>query len=133
MSGQTSNGDIAATNYAGDYEAEVSGKELIEGEACHVLELKSKHNRTTYDRIKYWVSVNRGVGVKAEFYSVSGKLIKTALFEYANTIEHDGKRAAFVSKMTIRDALIDAETVMEFGAAKVKKIPAAEFDLGQLQ
>lgn len=133
MSGQASNGDIAATNYAKDYEAEMSGKETVDGESCHVLNLSAKHKRATYDKIKYWVSEKRSVGVKAEFYSVSGKLLKTARFEYNNTIEYEGKRAAFVSKMTIRDALIDAETVMEFGTVKVKKIAAAEFDLGQLQ
>jgi hypothetical protein len=133
MSGQASNGDIAATNYAGDYDAQVSSQETLDGEVCYVLDLKAKHNRTTYDRIRYWIAVNRGVGVKAEFYSVSGKLIKTAVFEYNNTIEHEGKRTLFVSKMTIRDAFIDAETTMEFGSAKVKKIAASEFDLGQIQ
>jgi hypothetical protein len=71
--------------------------------------------------------------VKAEFYSVSGKLLKTATFTYGNTIEHDGKRIPFISRMTIRDALVDAETVMEFGTVKVKKIAASEFDLGQMQ
>ncbi|MFA6014278.1 MAG: outer membrane lipoprotein-sorting protein [Gallionellaceae bacterium] len=133
MSGQASNGDIAATNYAKDYAAEMGGKEAVDGEPCHVLDLSAKHKRATYDKIKYWVSEKRSVGVKAEFYSVSGKLLKTARFEYNNTIEHQGKRAAFVSKMTIRDALIDAETVMEFGTVKVKKVAASEFDLGQLQ
>ncbi len=133
MSGQASNGDIAATNYAGDYEAQMSGKETLEGEACYVLDLKAKHNRTTYDRIRYWVAVNRGVGVKAEFYSVSGKQIKTALFEYNNAIEYDGRHIPFVSKMTIRDALIDAETTMIFGAPKVRKVSPGEFDLGQIQ
>ena len=133
MSGQASNGDIAATNYAGDYDAQMSGNETLDGEACYVLDLTAKHKRTTYDRIRYWVSVKRVVGVKAEFYSVSGKLLKTARFEYNNAIEHDGKRIPFVSKMTIRDALIDAETTMEFGTVKVKKIAASEFDLGQMQ
>lgn len=133
MSGQASNGDIAATNYAGDYAAQLSGSETLDGEPCHVLELTAKHKRATYDRIRYWVSVKRTVGLKAEFYSVSGKLLKTARFEYANTIEHEGRRIPFVSRMTIRDALIDAETTMEFGTVKVKKIAAAEFDLGQMQ
>ncbi len=133
MSGQASNGDIAATNYAGDYDAQLGGTETLDGEACYVLDLTAKHKRTTYDRIRYWVSVKRMVGVKAEFYSVSGKLLKTARFEYNNTIEHDGKRIPFVSKMTIRDALVDAETTMEFGTVKVKKIAASEFDLGQMQ
>lgn len=133
MSGQASNGDIAATNYAADYAAQLNSTEALDGEPCHVLDLNAKHKRTTYDRIRYWVSVKRGVGLKAEFYSLSGKLLKTARFEYANTIEHQGKRIPFISKMTIRDALIDAETTMEFGTVKVQKIAASEFDLGQLQ
>jgi hypothetical protein len=133
MSGQASNGDIAATNYAGDYDAQMKETESLDGEPCYVLDLAAKHKRATYDKIRYWVSVKRGVGIKAEFYSVSGKLLKTARFAYDNTIEHDGKRIPFISKMTIRDALIDAETTMEFGTVKVKKIAASEFDLGQMQ
>lgn len=133
MSGQASNGDIAATNYAGDYDAQLEGSESLDGEPCHLLELSARHKRTTYDRIRYWVSVKRGVGLKAEFYSVSGKLLKTARFDYGNSIEHAGKRIPFVSRMVIRDALIDAETSMEYGTVQVKKIPAAEFDLGQMQ
>lgn len=133
MSGQASNGDIAATNYAGDYEAQMSGSESIDGEPCHVLDLKAKHKRATYDRIRYWVSVKRLVGVKAEFQSVSGKLLKTARFEYDSSIEHDGRRIPFISKMSIRDALVDAETVMVFGSVRVKRVSASEFDLGQMQ
>lgn len=134
MSGQASNGDIAATNYAKDYEATtLSATEKLDGENCYVLDLNAKHKRATYDKIRYWVAVERMVGVKAEFYSVSGKLLKTARFEYDNSIEYQGKRVPFVSKMTIRDALVDAETVMEFGTVKVKKVAASEFDLGQLQ
>jgi hypothetical protein len=133
MSGQASNGDIAATNYAGDYDAQMAGTENVEGEPCHLLDLKAKHKRATYDKIRYWVSVKRLVGVKAEFLSVSGKLLKTAHFEYNSTIEHDGRRIPFISKMSIRDALIDAETVMEFGSVRVKRVAASEFDLGQIQ
>jgi hypothetical protein len=133
MSGQASNGDIAATNYAKDYEAQLGQQESVDEEACYVLDLKAKHNRATYDKIRYWVSVKRSVGVKAEFYSVSGKLLKTARFDYGNNIQYEGLRIPFVSRMTIHDALIDAETVMEFGTVKVQKVGAGEFDLGQIQ
>ena len=133
MSGQASNGDIAATNYAGDYEAQMAGTEVVDGVSCHILDLSAKHKRTTYDRIRYWVSEKKVVGLKAEFFSLSGKLLKTARFEYANTVEHDGKRIPFVSKMTIRDALIDAETVMEYTTVRIVKVPPSEFDLGQIQ
>ncbi|WP_035382740.1 outer membrane lipoprotein-sorting protein [Ferriphaselus sp. R-1] len=133
MSGQAANGDIAATDYAGDYAATLSGEEGVAGEACFVLELQARHKRATYDRIRYWVSTKREVGVKAEFYSVSGKLLKTALFDYGNLIQHDGRRIPFVSRMSIRDALTPAETVMDFSAVKVQKVAPAEFDLGQMQ
>jgi hypothetical protein len=133
LSGEASNGDIAATNYVKDYNATLAGEDKIDGEACYILELTAKHKRATYDRVRYWVSVKREVGVQAEFYSLSGKLLKTAKFSYDNAVEYQGKRAPFVSKMTIRDALIDAETTMNFGTVKVRAIPAAEFDLGQMQ
>lgn len=133
MSGQASNGDIAATNYAGDYEARMAGSESLDGEPCHVLDLTAKHKRTTYDKIRYWVSTRRLVGLKAEFHSVSGKLLKTARFEYGNTIEYAGKRIPFVSRTTIRDALADAETVMDYGTVRARNIAASEFDLGQMQ
>ena len=133
MSGQASNGDIAATNYAGDYEAKLVSEEKLNGELCYVLELTARHKRTTYDKIRYWISVEREVGVKAEFYSLSGKLLKTALFKYDNTIQYGEKRIPFVSSMVIKDALVDAETTMKFGTVVVKKIPSSEFDLGQMQ
>jgi hypothetical protein len=133
MTGQASNGDIAATNYAANYNATLAGEETIDGESCYVLELTAKHKRTTYDRVRYWVSKSRGVAAKAEFYSLSGKLLKTATFEYGNEIRHDGQRIPFVSRMAIRDALIDAETDMRYETVKVRKVPASEFDLGQMQ
>jgi hypothetical protein len=133
MTGQASNGDIAATNYAVDYSATLAGEEAIDGEPCYVLDLAAKHKRTTYDRVRYWVSKPRGVAAKAEFYSLSGKLLKTARFEYGNEIRHEGSRIPFVSRMTLRDALIDAETEMRYESVKVRKVSAAEFDLGQMQ
>jgi hypothetical protein len=133
MSGQASNGDIAATNYAADYEAKLAGEEVLDGEPCYLLDLTAKNKRSTYDRVRYWVSLKREVGVKAEFFSLSGKLLKTAHFAYDNTIAYEGRRIPFVSRMTIRDALLDAETTMEFGTVKVRKIPAGDFDLGQMQ
>ncbi|MEW6677707.1 MAG: outer membrane lipoprotein-sorting protein [Pseudomonadota bacterium] len=133
MSGQASNGDIAATNYAKDYDATLAGEADLEGEACYLLELRAKHKRTTYDQVRYWVSRQRQVGLKAEFRSLSGKLLKTATFTYGNRITYQGKTRPFVSRMVIRDALTDAETTMDYGAVSVRPLPAAEFDLGQMQ
>ena len=78
LMGDAANGDIASTNYAGDYSGELLGEERVKDEPCYVLGLKAANKNVTYDRIKYWVSKERLVGVKAEFYTLSGKLFKTA-------------------------------------------------------
>jgi len=128
--GQAANGDIAATNYASDYNAKAVGNEQIGNENCVLFELTAKEKNVTYDRIRYWVSEKRKVGVKAEFYTVSGKLFKTASFEYGNTIEHDGLRIPFVSRMLILDAL-DASnvTTLDYRDVRVKKPDASLFEL----
>ena len=133
MSGQASNGDIAATNYGADYEAKLVKQEKMEGVYCYLIDLTALHKRTTYDKIRYWVSVAHETGVRAEFFSLSGKLLKTALFKYDNIIQYEGKSIPFVSSMIIKDALIDAETTMIFSKVEVKKVASSEFDLGQMQ
>jgi len=132
MTGLASNGDIAATNYANDYKATLDGEESIGGVQCYVLELKARDKRTTYDRVRYWVSKDRGLGVKAEFYSLSGKLLKSASFAYDQTIQHNGKTIPFISRMVIEDELQDARTELAYGSVEVKDISSSAFSLGQL-
>ncbi len=130
--GQAANGDIASTNYAADYSVSASGEESINGEACAVLELVAREKNTTYDRIRYWVSLSRKVGVKAEFYTVSGKHFKTATFEYGNQLSYEGKQLPMVSRMTIVDALNPVNvTTMRYSDIAVRKINSAVFELNQ--
>ncbi|MEK7703114.1 MAG: outer membrane lipoprotein-sorting protein [Nitrospirota bacterium] len=129
LTGQAANGDIASTNYSGDYTAELLREETIEGEACTVLDLKAA-NQVTYDRIVYWISKKRLVGVKAEFYTVSGKQLKSASFEYQNEIPYHGRKIPFISKMIITDALDPSNiTTLEYSNIKIEAIPLSTFDL----
>ena len=132
LSGQASQGDIASTNYATDYKAKLLREEEIEGEATYVLELTAVNTFCTYDRITYWVSKARHVGVKADFISLSGKRLKSATFEYANQLSHDGKTFPFVSKMTIQDALTSAKTTLEYSEVQVAELPRGTFDVNRL-
>ena len=45
MSGQASNGDIAATNYAGDYDAVLAGEESVDNTSCYILELTANPDK----------------------------------------------------------------------------------------
>ncbi|MBI5446514.1 MAG: outer membrane lipoprotein-sorting protein [Deltaproteobacteria bacterium] len=133
LMGQAANGDIASTNYSGDYDAVLKGEEAVEGEACHVLDLTAKNKNVTYDRIVYWVSKQRLVGVRADFYTVSVKKFKSADFEYRNSIRHQGEKIPFVSRMVIRDALqAQKVTTLEYSEIAVKAIPDATFNLNLL-
>ncbi len=132
--GDAANGDIASTNYVEDYEATLLGEESIYGEACHVLDLKAANKNVTYDRIKYWVSKKRLVGVRAEFYTISGKLFKTAEFKYDNRVPLDDKtEIPFVSNLIIRDAIRqDKITTMSYSNIRIETIPDSTFNLNVL-
>ena len=131
--GGASNGDIASTNYAGDYEATHASNEKVNGEPCYFLDLRATNKKATYDRINYWVSEQRLVGVKAEFFTVSGKMFKLATFEYGNSILIEGKPKPFVSKMVITNAVIKEDvTTMIYNKVKIKKIPDSTFNLNLL-
>ena len=133
LMGGAANGDIASTNYARDYRAVLAGEEAVGGEMCFVLDLTAVNPKATYDRIHYWISQSRALGLKAEFYTVSGKLLKTATFKYKNQVETDGASHPFMSQMTITDALIkDNVTVMAYRDVLSQAIPDAAFNLNLL-
>jgi negative regulator of sigma E activity len=135
LMGSAAYGDIAVTNYATDYEATLIGEEEVAGEDCTVFDLKAKNRtKTTYDRIKYWVSNERSVGIKAEYYAVSGKRFKTSVMEYANTIEIDGATKLFISRITIRDEVNrESSTVLTFVDTRIGRLDDALFNLNLLR
>lgn len=133
LMGGAANGDIASTNYAGDYKIVRTADDTVNGEACYLFDLSAIDNRATYDKIKYWISKERLVGIKAEFYTVSGKMFKTAVFEYKNSITIDGGPREFISKMIITSAIIKEDvTTMNFHKVSIKKVPDSMFNLNLL-
>jgi hypothetical protein len=132
LSGLAANGDIAATNYVNDYSATLLRQENVGAVPCYVLDLVAKSHYSTYDKILYGVSVDRRLAVKANFLAVSGKLIKTATFDYGNVIQVSGQQRPFVSRMTISDALTPARTTMDYSNVQVQSLPASIFDVSNL-
>lgn len=133
LMGGASNGDIASTNYAGDYEATSVSEDTVNGEPCYLLDLIANNKKATYDRIRYWISRERLVGVKSDFFTVSGKMFKSATFEYGNSIMIQGKPRPFVSKMIITDAVVNKNiTTLTYSKVRIKKIPDSTFNLNLL-
>lgn len=78
LTGQVANGDLARANFAGDYEPRVLRTETLDGETYQVLQLDAVDKWVTYRKVVYWVGAKDGRPHKAEFYAVSGRLLKTA-------------------------------------------------------
>lgn len=133
LMGGAANGDIASTHYAKDYQAQADGEATVAGEPCLVFELKAINTLASYDRIRYWISRKRELGVQAEFYSVSGKLLKTARFEYDHRIHQDGAMQPFMSAMTIADGVQKEQiTVMTYRDIRPGAVPDSVFNLNLL-
>jgi hypothetical protein len=131
--GTAVNGDIASTNYAGDYKIVSAEEGRVNEEACLVLNLQAIDNRATYDKIKYWISKDRLVGLKAEFYTVSGKMFKKAAFEYQHNIVLNGKPREFISKMIVTSEIIkDNVSTLRYSKPLLKEVPDSFFNVNML-
>lgn len=130
LMGDASYGDIAATNYAEHYSATRLPDEVIDGEECYVFDLKARAEKVTYDRIVYWVSKQRQLGLKADYFTVSGKKFKSASMAYANSVELHGKRRPFLSRIALQGQLLNgAVTYLQLRSPRIEPVPDYVFDL----
>jgi outer membrane lipoprotein-sorting protein len=122
--GEAAYGDIATTNYAGDYSPTLLGTDTIGGKVCWVFDLKAKSNDVTYDRIKYWVDQQTFTGIQAEYFTLSGKKFKSARMEYDNRVRRDGSLKPFISKITILDEVVKSQhTTLTFSDPQLQALP----------
>jgi outer membrane lipoprotein-sorting protein len=122
--GQVSNGDLARANFSGDYKAKLLKTERIGGKRYHVLELIAARRGVTYHRVLYWVSASNSWPHKAEFYSVSKRLLKRA--HYENFKELGG--AIRPTRIVMEDTLKSGQrSIMEYGRMKMRNLPDKVF------
>ncbi|GAB3374556.1 outer membrane lipoprotein-sorting protein [Azotobacter armeniacus] len=130
LMGQASYGDVASTNYAEDYDATRLPDETVEGTDCYVFDLKARNSKTTYDRIIYWVDKQRLVGVKADYYTLSGKRFKSANMSYGSTVTIDGEARPFISEIAIYEELMSGDiTTLSMSKPKLAPLPDFVFNL----
>jgi len=129
LTGEASNGDVARTNYAYDYDAVYLRSEKVGEAECHVLELTAKRKGSTYHKIEYWLRVEDARPVKAEFYLTSGKHTKSATFDAY--IEEGGRTR--LARMTIYDQIRkNSHSVLEYSGFEARELPDKLFHQGRL-
>lgn len=77
LTGEAANGDISRMRWAGDYTHKIEKKGPKEWE----LFLEATKKDLTYAKIRVWIAAKDKRPLKAEFLTLSGKVIKTATYE----------------------------------------------------
>ena len=124
LTGQVANGDLARANFAGDYTATILRTEVLDGEKYHVLELIGVDKGVTYHKVLYWVRQSNFWPYRAEFYSVSGRLLKTSRYENFQMLL--GKQRP--TRLVMEDALHkDEQSVLDYSDMKLRDLPDKVF------
>lgn len=124
LTGQVANGDLARANFAGDYNATLAGTETVNDVSAHVLELTAADRGVTYAKVRYWVAVEDNRPIKAEFYALSGRLLKTSRYE--NFQELAGRMRP--TRLVLEDALKDGEySILEYESMSLQDFPERMF------
>jgi outer membrane lipoprotein-sorting protein len=119
LTGQVANGDIARANFSGDYTPKLVRTEKIDGEDYYVLELTAVDRSVTYNRVLYWVKQKNYFPHKAEFYSLSDRLLKTARYE--NYQQLAGR--ARPTRLVMQDALRKGEeSVLDYSGMVLRQL-----------
>lgn len=120
LTGQVANGDLARANFTGDYTPRLLRSETVRGEDQHVLELTAVDRGVTYHRVLLWVGKSNHRPRKAEFYSLSNRLMKTCLYEGYR--EMGGRIRP--TRLVMEDALKkDHESVLEYQEMRLRDLP----------
>ena len=124
LTGEVANGDLTRANFGGDYLAKIMRTDTIDGQDYYVLELNAIDHSVTYHRVIYWVSKTDSSPYKAQFYSVSGRLLKTCLYTRFQQVE--GKLRP--TRLVMEDALRKGEkSVLDYSNLGTREIPDKVF------
>ncbi|WP_374262847.1 outer membrane lipoprotein-sorting protein [Zoogloea sp.] len=124
LTGQVANGDLARANFSGDYEPKILRTDTIEGEKMHVLELTAVDRGVTYAKVLYWVRQSNNWPYKAEFYSISDRLLKVCRYEKFKEL---GGRTR-PTQLVMEDALKKGDmSVLRYSQMTAKELPDRVF------
>ncbi len=101
LTGEVANGDIARAKFSNDYVAKFEKREKLKGVSYYRLILTAKDKTAAYRKVRLWVAEKDFYPLKAEFFALSGKLLKTGEYSEREVVMGMPRLTALV----IKDAL----------------------------
>lgn len=120
LAGQVANGDLARANFTGDYTPQLLRSESIKGEDHYLLELTAVDRGVTYHRVLLWVNKSNYRPHKAEFYSLSNRLMKSCSYENFKNMTGRSRPTRLVMDDALRQG---AQSVLEYHEMKLRDLP----------
>lgn len=118
--GAVSNADVARVVFSLDYIAGSIEKQRLDDLPVLKLDLRARQNNVPYQRIDLWVAEKNLHPLKADFFSLSGKLIRTIQYSgYQNVL---GKERPTI--LQISDAINPTiKATLSYSNFKIKDTP----------
>jgi outer membrane lipoprotein-sorting protein len=129
---ETKNSDFRRSALVDDYEVESYTEEVLGRYPVYVVNLKATNNEVSYPRARVWIRTDNHLVLKAESYSLSDRLMRTAY--YPNYVEVQGRyipsRMLFVdelkegekSQVTIKDVSLSSLPDSVFTKAYLERV-----------
>lgn len=84
--GAVSNADVARVVFSLDYSTDSMEKVRLDEQQVIRLDLRAKQNSVPYQRIQLWVSEKDLHPLRADFFSLSGKMVRTITYSGYQTV-----------------------------------------------
>ncbi len=131
--GPVSYANLMPTDYLDSYSMESVIEDTAYGEPCLMFTLKGIEELGEYAMVRLWVSTERLVAVKANFYASSGRFLTSAHIKYEHDALIGGEIRPFISEMDIRSGMFsDATALLEWSPPQFLNIPGDTFELRAL-
>ncbi len=124
LTGQVANGDIARANFSGDYTPRILRTERVEGQEHYVLELTAVDRGVTYHRVLLWVNKANYRPYKAEFYSLSNRLLKTCLYQDFRPMAGRVRPTRLVMEDALKPGHV---SILQYGQMRLRDLPDRVF------
>ena len=124
LTGEVANGDLARANFSGDYTPELLRVESRDPSTYDVLNLTAVSDEVTYARVVLWVEQGTYYPAQAEFYALSGRLLKTCSYERYQQL---GDRLR-PTRLVMHNPLINGQySVLEYDRMRIEELPDKYF------
>ncbi|CAH1385948.1 outer membrane lipoprotein-sorting protein [Candidatus Nitrotoga sp. M5] len=130
LTGQVANGDLARANFVGDYEPKLLRTENIDGVSYRVLQLDAVDRGVTYSKVLFWINEKNNRPYKAEFYALSGRLLKTGHYQAYRALGGDLRPTQLIIEDSLRHG---RRSALEYRDMVIRDLPDKIFSKDYLK